>query len=179
MNKPFDPASFDHTDCRLCPMQAEWAALFGEALAGIDPWLRLGYSSTALARYLSADGPERHALVLLQGEVPAACLTLRPNWLRGPLLELLAVLPGFQGNGLGKALILWLAERARQQGQNNLWTISSEFNQSARAFYRRQRFAEAGVLPGLIKPGETEILLRLRLPPLLRQSMAGRRDDAN
>jgi GNAT superfamily N-acetyltransferase len=167
MSLPFDPARFRHGPCRLLPMRPEWAARFGEALAGLDPWLRLGYSPAGLARYLSADRQERRALAVLAGGAPAACLAVRPNWLRGPLLELLAVLPTFQGDGLGKALVLWLAEEARRQGQANLWTLAAEFNQSARAFYQRQGFEEAGVLPALISPGETEILLRLRIgwPP--------------
>ena len=164
MNDIFDLASFEHANGRLLSMRAEWAALFGEALAGIDPWRRLGYSPSALTRYLSSNGPRRRALAILEQGVLAGCLTLQPDWLRGPLLELLAVLPGFQGGGLGGALIAWLAEQTGHQGQTNLWTISSEFNQSARAFYRQQGFEEVGVLPGLIQPTETEILLRLRLP---------------
>ncbi len=147
----------------LLPMNPEWAALFGDGLARIDPWLRLGYSSANLTRYFSANTPERQTLVALAGETPAACLTVRPNWLRGTLLELLAVLPQQQGKGLGKDIIQWLAGETRRQGKTNLWTISSEFNHTARAFYRRQGFEEAGVLPDLISLGETEILLRLRL----------------
>ena len=85
------------------------------------------------------------------------------DWLRGPLLELLAVLPQFQSKCLGKELILWLAEETKRQGQTNPWTISSVFKASARAFYRRQGFEEVGELPGLISPNETEVLLRLRL----------------
>jgi len=157
----FDPSRFPRP--ALSPMTAPWAALFGESLARIDPWLKLGYSSSGLARYLSAITPERQAFALLLGGTPAACLTVRPNWLRGPLLELLAVLPGHQGKGLGRDILAWLAEETQRLGQANLWTLSSEFNESARAFYRCQGFEEAGVLPGLVSPEETEILLRLRL----------------
>ena len=158
---PFDLSRFPRQT--LLPMDPQWATLFGDRLARIDPWLRLGYSPAGLSRYLSANAPERQALAVLAGDAPAACLTLRPGWLRGPLLELLAVLPQHQGQGLGKELIQWLADETRRLGLANLWTISSEFNGPARAFYRRQGFEEAGVLPGLVSPGETEILLRLRL----------------
>ena len=147
----------------LLPMEPLWAETFGERLAGIDPWLRLGYSAVGLARYLSARPDDREVFALFAGEAPAACLTVRPGWLRGPLLELLAVLPEHQGHGLGQALILWLADEARRQGQANLWTIGSAFNGAALAFYRRQGFADVGALPGLIRPGETEVLLRLSL----------------
>jgi diamine N-acetyltransferase len=163
MNEPFP---FDLSRFRprtLLPMNPDCAVLFGAYLAGIDPWLRLGYSPAGLARYLSANAQGRQALAVLDGETPSACFTVRPGWLRGPLLELLAVLPQHQGKGLGKEIILWLAEEIRCQGQSNLWTISSEFNVSARAFYRRQGFEEAGELSDLIRLGESEILLRLRL----------------
>ena len=148
---------------RLLAMQADWAVQLGEGLARIDPWLRLTYSSQTLSRYLSAEGQDRQALAVLADGTPAACMTVRPNWLRGPLLELLAVLPGYQGCGLGRDMLAWLVGQAQRDKQGNLWTISSEFNQSARAFYRQQGFEEVGNLPDLILAQEVEILLRLRI----------------
>ena len=102
-------------------------------------------------------------MAVLADETPAACLAVRPNWLRGPLLELLAVLPQHQGCGLGREAILWLMEETRRAGQSNLWTISSGFNVAALDFYRKLGFEEAGLLPDLISSAETEILLRCRL----------------
>lgn len=148
---------------RLAPMTSSWADALAGELAGINPWLRLGYSSPALCRYLSAESFDRKSWVALAGQAPAGCVSVRTHWLRGPLLELLAILPGFQGRGLGGEIVAWLAEEARRKGQANLWTISSEFNLSARSFYHRLGFEEQGRLPGLIRPGETEVLLRLRL----------------
>jgi len=156
-----DPSRFQ--PLTLLPMNPARAALFGANLAGIDPWLRLGYSPVGLARYLSANDQGRQTLALQDGETTAACFTVRPGWLRGPLLELLAVLPQHQGRGLGKEIIRRLADEFRRQGEANLWTISSEFNVSARRFYQRQGFDEIGVLPDLVRLGETEILLRLKL----------------
>jgi len=163
MNQPagFDVSRFPRLG--LSPMRPAWAAGFGDGLARVDPWLRLGYAPASLARYLAADTPARQSFAVLAGDAPAACLAVRPGWLRGPLLELLAVLPAHQGAGLGRDIVHWLAEETRRQGQANLWTISSEFNAPARAFYRRQGFEEVGVLPGLVSAGETEVLLRLRL----------------
>ena len=154
---------FSHAEFRLSAMNPAWAAELGDGLAQIDPWQRLGYSAQALTRYLGGLGQGRHAIVVLSGDAPAACLTVRPNWLRGPLLELLAVLPAFQGCGLGKQLIAWLVEQTLREKHGNLWTISSEFNTTAQAFYRREGFELAGTLPDLICPSETEVLLRLRL----------------
>ena len=160
----FEPNRFPRQT--LLPMNAEWAVLFGDGLVRMDPWLRLGYSSASLARYFSGYTTERQGWVVLDGESPAACFTVRPDWLRGPLLELLAVLPQHQGKGIGRDIIQWLADETRRQGKANLWIISSEFNEAALVFYRQQGFEDAGVLPDLVSIGETERLLRLRLQAL-------------
>jgi GNAT superfamily N-acetyltransferase len=162
-NLPYDLGGFHHGNYRLLPMNPDWAASFGDRLARIDPWLKLEYPPQALCRYLSATGQGCHAIAVLAAETPAACLAVRPNWLRGPLLEVLAVLPEFQGCGLGRAIIAWLIGQAQQERGSNLWTVSSEFNRPAREFYRLQGFEVAGTLPDLIRVGETEMLLRLRL----------------
>lgn len=94
---------------------------------------------------------------------PAACLAVRANWLRGPLLETLAVMPERQGKGLGGELVQWLSDETQRLNQSNLWTLVSAFNESAQAFYRRHGFATVGELPGFIREEETEILLRLRI----------------
>ena len=159
----YDLGDFRHSNYRLLPMNPDWAASFGDRLARIDPWLKLDYSSQALCRYFSATGQGRHAIAVLAGEIPAACLAVRPNWLRGPLLEVLAVLPEFQGCGLGREIIAWLVAQTQREQGGNLWTISSEFNRPAREFYRLQGFEVVGTLPGLICTDETEMLLRLRL----------------
>jgi GNAT superfamily N-acetyltransferase len=160
---PYDLCGFRHGNYRLLPMNPDWAARFGDRLARIDPWLKLGYTPEALCRYFAAAGPVRHAIAVLAGETPAACLTVRPDWLRGPLLEVLAVLPEYQGCGLGRAIVDWLIGETRRERGGNLWTVSSEFNRPAREFYRLQGFEPAGTLPDLIRTGETEMLLRLRL----------------
>jgi GNAT superfamily N-acetyltransferase len=165
---PFNLARFSHGPYRLQPMRPQWASGLADELSAMQPWLKLGYSAAVLQRYLAASHHGRQALAVVQtDQAPVACLTLRPDWLRGPMLELLAVLPGCQGEGLGRALIQWLAEETVELGQSSLWTIASGFNHPAREFYRRQGFEEAGILADLISPGEAEILLRLRLgqPP--------------
>lgn len=156
----------------LVSMTGELAARFGGELAQIDPWLRLGYSAVTLTRYLARAQEGRTVwAVVVADEIPAACLVVRPDWLRGPLLEMLAILPPFQGQGLGRELILWLAAEAESRRQANLWTISSTFNQPALAFYQAQGFKSAGTLDDLIVQGEQELLLRMRLD---RQVVQGR-----
>jgi GNAT superfamily N-acetyltransferase len=131
------------------------------ALAGIDPWRRLGFSAAGLAAWLSRDDPALARLALVRDGAVAAVLGLRVPWLRGPYIELLAVLPGHQGHGLGRALVD--AAVARAGASANLWACVSAFNLSARGFYAACGFTEIAPLPELVAAGEDEILLRKRL----------------
>lgn len=137
---------------------AEIPAL-AEALAQLDPWRRLGFSAAGLAAYLGRADAALIRVVAERDGVPAALLALRKPWLRGPYIELLAVLPAAQGAGLGRALVEWAAA----QGGGNLWACVSDFNAPARAFYARQGFVEVAPLPDLVAAGEGEILLRRML----------------
>lgn len=129
------------------------------ALAAMDPWLTLGYTAAGLAAYLGREDAALTRVVAERDGAPAALLALRRPWLRGPYVELLAVLPAAQGAGLGHALVEWAAA----QGGGNLWACVSAFNAPARAFYARAGFAEVAPLPGLVAEGLDEILLRRRL----------------
>jgi len=77
------------------------------------------------------------------------------------LLELIAVLPGFQEQGLGSWLMQWLTAQARARNQRNLWTLVSAFNASAIHFYQSQGFVQIGQLDNFIVEGQHELLLRL------------------
>lgn len=125
---------------------------YAALLADIDPWRRLGYSAMALANYLDRPDPSLVRMVM----PGRGLICLRSPWLKGPYIELLAVLPEAQGQGIGRALVDWAASR----GGANLWACVSGFNAPARAFYARMGFVEVAPLPGLVEAGETEILLR-------------------
>jgi GNAT superfamily N-acetyltransferase len=147
--------------CRLSPMDEVAAAQLAGRLAAMDPWRRLGYPADRLQGYLAADSP---ALVRYRVDVEgglAGAMTVRWPWLHGPYLELLAVLPEAQGRGLGGALLDWLAVQAGSS--RNLWVAVSAFNTGARRFYARHGFVEVGAVPGLVRDGFDEILLRKAL----------------
>jgi ribosomal protein S18 acetylase RimI-like enzyme len=57
-------------------------------------------------------------------------------------LHKLYLLPSAQGKGLGKKLILNVADRARESGQKSLLLNVNKYNQSAIEFYIRMGFAE-------------------------------------
>lgn len=138
------------------PLTAAEIPALAEALAQLDPWRRLGFSAAGLAAYLAREDAALTRVVAERDGAPAALLALRKPWLRGPYIELLAVLPAAQGAGLGHALVQWAAA----QGGGNLWACVSDFNTPARAFYARQGFVEVAPLPDLVAEGMDEILLR-------------------
>jgi len=135
----------------------------GAIFAAIDPWATYGYPVSALAGFLSAQEPgaPRFALKLDAALVGAG--VLRPGWLRGPYLQFLAILPGFQGRGLGSAVLDWMEREARAGNERNLWVAASEINTGALRLYERHGFTRTAKLDDLAWDGRAEILLRKRL----------------
>ncbi len=144
----------------LPPGEAERVA---EIFCSIDPWARLGFSSVTLARYLSANerGAPRYAI--MAGHEVAGVICIRLNWLRGPYLQFLGILPDYQRNQLGSSVLTWLAQEAKRHREPNVWVCTSLFNSDALKFYQRHGFERAAELSDLVAPGESEILLRRRL----------------
>lgn len=142
------------------PLTADQTQLLGQHMAAIDPWLRLGFAAPVLTAYLNRPDHAllRHAITR-KGKFTGA-LALRTPWLRGPYLELLVILPEFQGQGIGKKALNWAFQQAASQNATNFWACVSAFNHPARAFYAKQGFAEATELTDLVTSGESEILLR-------------------
>jgi len=144
----------------LRPLTPDEAEIVAEACAKIDPWKTLGYSADGLAGYLLREDAalNRFAIDTEDGAL-AGVVALRFPWLRGPFIEMLAIMPQMQGKGLGTQVVEWVASGS----VGNLWATVAAFNQRARAFYARQGFVEVGSMDELISPGQTELLLRKRL----------------
>ncbi len=163
-DQPFAPIEHVLGVGRLVPLDELAASQLAGRLADMDPWRRLGYEAARLQRYLTGDSP---ALARYRVDVSgrlAGVVTVRWPWLHGPYLELLAVLPEHQARGLGSAVLRWLEVEAASS--RNLWVAVSAFNEAARSFYAQHGFGEVGVVPGLVRDGFDEILLRkaLRAP---------------
>jgi GNAT superfamily N-acetyltransferase len=144
--------------CALRPMTDAAAAHLAPRMAGMDPWRRLDYEAAALQHYLVTDSPGLSRYQIAVDGQCAGVVAVRSPWLRGPYLELLAVLPGHQGRGIGAAVLRWL--EAQAEPARNLWVVVSAFNEGARRFYARHGFAEVGAVPGLVREGFDEILMR-------------------
>jgi GNAT superfamily N-acetyltransferase len=133
----------------------------GNACAGFDPWLRIGTKGAALIAYLERPDPALRRYAILWEGRAVGVLSFRYPWLRGPFIEMLAVLPKHRGRGLAGAAVAWTEARAVTLS-GNLWASVSDFNAPARAFWKKRGFAEVIALDGLFDEG-AEILLRKRL----------------
>lgn len=149
------------------PLAAGEAPMLAAAAAGIDPYRRLGFTAAALTAFLERDEAGLFRFAIESSGAAVGVLALRDPWLRGPLISMLAILPAAQGRGLGAAAMDWAAGWASggERRSSSLWVTVSDFNQAARRFYARQGFTELASLPDLIRPGETELLLRRALAP--------------
>jgi ribosomal protein S18 acetylase RimI-like enzyme len=129
----------------------------------MEPWSRYPFTAAALKAYFAGDetGAPRYA-IRLENRL-AGALGLRLNWLRGPYIQFLGLVPGAQGEGAGSHLIDKLVEEARAAGERNLWVAASAFNTGALKFYERHGFVRAAELDGVVQEGIYEILLRKRL----------------
>jgi ribosomal protein S18 acetylase RimI-like enzyme len=136
-----------------------------QLLAESDPWKKLGYSNADWNRIFCPLPQGRDAYVAeLQGAV-AGIAILREKFLLGDYLELLGVAPWARGKGLGSWLLGHI-ETIVFGRTKNLFACVSDFNEQARAFYKRQGFQEIGPMPNFLIPGSAEILLRKTAGPV-------------
>ncbi len=157
----FAPTSHALSVGLLRPPTLGEARELGIACAAIDPWKTLGYEPSVLGAYFERPDPALHRYAILWDGRAAGVLALRWPWLRGPFVEMLAILPSHQGKGLAGAALAWATVRTASV-TTNLWASVSDFHTPARAFWKHQGFEEVAELPGLIGPG-SEILLRKRI----------------
>jgi GNAT superfamily N-acetyltransferase len=145
------------------PMTEADAGPLAEAVSALEPWRTYAYPADKLAAYLARHEPGAPRFVLHHEGKLAGGMGLRLNWMRGPYVQFLAVLPPFQCQGLGSALLAWVEAQARAGGERNLWIAASEINAHARRLYERLGFREVANLDDLVCDGRAEILYRKRL----------------
>lgn len=147
----------------LAPFTAQAAQHLGPLASAIDPWKRYQVSAdnmTALLAKTEAGAP--HYSISANGQhIGGICIRL--NWLRGPFLQTLFVLPDAQGQGIGTQILKWFEAAAADEGARQAWITVSSFNESARRFYDRQGYETLATLPDLIADGFDELLLRKKL----------------
>jgi diamine N-acetyltransferase len=147
----------------LSPISSDEAQTLGEAFAAIDPWARYPYPASALQTYFAAHEPGAPRYAIRCGESIAGAVGLRFNWLRGPYVQFLGLLPSQQSRGTGTRVLQWLETDARKHSARNLWVAASDFNTDAVKFYERSGFQRVAALDDLVRDGRTELLLRKKL----------------
>jgi GNAT superfamily N-acetyltransferase len=144
----------------LVVLEPAVAPRLAEAIVAMPPWSAMDYPADAMARFLAmpSDGASRYLIEVDGAE--AGAVAVRHPWLKGPYLELLALLPPFQRRGIGAGIMSWFEQAGRGLGARNLWVCASSFNDGALRFYQRHGFRPAATLPGLVAERYDEILLR-------------------
>ena len=157
---PFAAPRYPLDSCELRVVHTpEEAHFLSTLLATMDPWRTLGYTASALERYLlhAEAALYRYAVVVESHMSGVVCI--RYPWLRGAYIEIIGLDAAVQGRGVGSEILRWVEEQARLTS-HNVWVLVSTFNTQARAFYARQGFSEIGVLNDFVQPGSDEVLLR-------------------
>jgi GNAT superfamily N-acetyltransferase len=156
----FSASPIELARARLVELPPSACDRVAEKIVAMPPWSVMGYPAGALAQFLASnnDGASRYLIEV--GGSEAGAVSIRFPWLKGPYLELLALLPPFQGKRLGASIMAWFERRALELGARNLWVCASSFNERALRFYQAHGFVEAASLPGLVADGYDEILLR-------------------
>jgi ribosomal protein S18 acetylase RimI-like enzyme len=161
--QPFSKTTVSLTDCilarSLSPIDAE---LLSQSFAASQPWLTLGITASMLNNYLLREDNYLFRYTVRVNDNLAGVICLRYPWLRGPYIELLGLIEIYRGQGIGSQLLNWAETEARYQS-NNLWLLTSSFNELAQQFYSRHGFQQIGRIEGLIHTDYDELLLRKRL----------------
>ena len=130
-----------------------------QLLAESDPWNTLGYTSGEWNRLFCPLPRGRDAYVAeVEGRV-AGIAIVREKFLLGDYLELLAVAAWARGQGVGRRLLEHIEPLVFGRTKN-LFACVSDFNEQARAFYKKHGYQEIGPMPNFLIPGSTELLLR-------------------
>ena len=148
----------------LAAMTTASAQISATAAAASGPWAHYGYTPAQLTARLSPapDGVAR--LEVRVGGDNAGCLLIRPNWLAGPYLQMIAVGAAFAGQGIGTTLLAWYERESQAAGPvRNVWLCVSGFNTGAQRLYHRHGYELAARLDDLMRPGDDELLMRKRI----------------
>jgi ribosomal protein S18 acetylase RimI-like enzyme len=161
--RAFQLKPYDLAGALLRPLAAENAARLGTALAAMPPWSVTGSPAESLIRSLRREVPGLSRFEIVAGGELAGMAAIQHPFLHGPYLQLLAVLPGFQGRNLGLRVLEWMEAQARLEEARQLWLCVSTFNSRAKSFYERFGFEPVAVLDKLASDRSDEIFMRKRL----------------
>lgn len=159
----FELTTHDLGGLTLRPLAAKNASALAESLAAIPPWSVIGCPAERMARTFNSEQPSlKRFEVAAEGKL-AGLISIQDPFLHGPYLQLIAILPEFQGRSFGLRLLQWMETEARRAEARQLWLCVSSFNIRARALYERFGFSEVALLDKLATDASNEIFMRKRL----------------
>ena len=124
---------------RLLPLDRRSCARLAAGIVAMEPWSVMNYPADKLAALLAIpDASAARYVVSVKGE-EAGVVSVRHPWLKGPYLELLALLPEAQSQGIGSSIMAWFESAGLKHGARNLWVCASSFNARALRFLRTPR----------------------------------------
>ena len=135
-----------------------------QLLSDSDPWKTLGYGTDDWNRIFCPTPRERDCYVALLDERVAGVAIVKQKFLLGDYLELLGVAGWARQRGVGGHLLSYV-EKLVFERTKNLFACVSDFNESARTFYKKHGYQEIGPMPNFLIPGSAEILLRKSAGP--------------
>ncbi|MCP9451318.1 MAG: GNAT family N-acetyltransferase [Nitrospira sp.] len=149
---------------QIRPMHPADRSAVVQILDGSDPWQRLNYTAADWDRIFCPLPQGKDSYVAELDAQIAAIAVVRRNFLAGDYLELLAVAPGIRRQGVGRRLLEYVEQTVFVRAKN-LFACVSDFNEQARAFYRKLGYREVGLLVDFLIAGSSEVLIRKTVGP--------------
>lgn len=159
----FNQEVYAFDNCKLKMPTEETVAMLAKAFTEIEPWKTLKTDRIRMEKYFiqNPEGACRR-IVMVNSEV-VGMVCIKQEWLVGPYLEFLGLLPAAHRKGIGKTVMNWFEEEAKKSKSRNLFLCVSSFNENAIAFYKSLGFKNCAQLEDLIVDNYDEILMRKRL----------------
>ncbi len=129
----------------------------------MEAWRSYNRTAASSAEFLSAQEAGAQRYIIRCDKHLAGAMCWRPNWLRGPYLQFLAVLPEAQNQGIGACVLRWLEGEAAAAGGRHVWIMVADGSSGASRFYECHGYETTAAVPDVVKDGMTELLLRKRV----------------
>jgi len=132
-------------------------------MATSEPWMTLRFTRTLKI----VQDPAKEAYVAEQKGTVAGFVLLN---LLGPLrgyIQVLAVMPEWRNQGIGRKLIRFAEQRIFREAPNVFLCVSS-FNTEAQRFYWRLGYKRVGEFKDYVVKGHSEILMRKTIGPIAK-----------
>ncbi len=130
------------------------------------PWTRYAMTAERAERVLRSglnEGADLRVSEDAEGVSGFLWLVPRGAFYHSGYIRLIGVAQRAKGRGTGRALMA-AAEADTFAVTSDLFLLVSDFNLDAQAFYQHLGYAQVGVLPDYVLPGNTELIFRKRRP---------------